>query len=255
MPSFTRSTIAREQHPKENHGIIISVFIETINNHPYQEPEDRGKHQLSCRDRLASPSRSETIARMAGLILGSTSGYRRALMERLQVPFTCEAPGVDEQDVKQLGHKPMVVVEELARRKATAVFDRNPTCVVIGSDQAAVLDDDLLDKPKNRAGAIQQLHRLRGREHRLITAVAIAHDKGLTEFCDITRLIMRDLTDQEIARYVDAEKPFDCAGSYKIEQLGITLFEHIDSRDHTAIIGLPLLQLTHELRKIGVPLP
>jgi septum formation protein len=192
---------------------------------------------------------------MPGLILGSTSGYRRALMERLQVPFTCVAPGVNEQDVKQLGHQPIATVQELARRKAESVFNRNPTCVVIGSDQAAVLDDELLDKPGNRVGAIKQLNKLRGREHRLITAVAIAHDKGLTEFCDITRLVMRDLSEDEIARYVDAEKPFDCAGSYKIEQLGITLFEHIDSHDHTAIIGLPLLQLTRELRKLGVPLP
>lgn len=192
---------------------------------------------------------------MPGLILGSTSKYRRALMERLRVPFTCEAPGVNEDDVKQLNHEPFATVQELARRKAKAVFDRNPTCVVIGSDQAVVVDSELLDKPGDRRGAINQLTKLRGREHRLITAVTIANSEGLTEFHDITRLVMRDLTEGEIARYVDAEEPFDCAGSYKIEQLGITLFERIDSHDHTAIVGLPMLQLSHELRKIGVALP
>ena len=192
---------------------------------------------------------------MPGLILGSTSGYRRALMQRLRVPFTCEAPGVNEDDVKQLNHDPLATVQELARRKAKSVFDRNPTCVVIGSDQAAVLDNQRIDKPGDRVGAIKQLTKLRGREHLLITAVTIAHNRGLTEFCDITRLVMRNLSEDEITRYVDAEKPFDCAGSYKIEQLGITLFERIDSHDHTAIIGLPLLQLSSELRKIGVQLP
>lgn len=192
---------------------------------------------------------------MLGLILGSTSGYRRALMQRLRVPFTCEAPGVNEDDVKQLNHDPLATVQELARRKAKSVFDRNPTCVVIGSDQAAVLDNQLIDKPGDRVGAIKQLTKLRGREHLLITAVTIAHNRGLAEFCDITRLVMRNLSEDEITRYVDAEKPFDCAGSYKIEQLGITLFERIDSHDHTAIIGLPLLQLSSELRKIGVQLP
>ena len=205
--------------------------------------------------KLASSSFLATIAVMPGLILGSTSSYRRALMERLQLPFTWEAPGVNEDEVKQLDGGPQATVQELARRKAQAVFARNPTCVVIGSDQAVVVDNQLLDKPGGRAGAIAQLMQLRGREHRLITAVAIAHAQGLTEFCDITRLVMRALTEGEIARYVDAEQPFDCAGSYKIEKLGITLFERIDSHDHTAIIGLPMLQLSSELRKIGMPLP
>ena len=176
-------------------------------------------------------------------------------MERLQVPFTCEASNVDEDAVKQRGDDPLATVQELARRKARAVFERHPDSVVIGSDQAAVIDNELLDKPGDRAGAIEQLTRLAGREHRLITAVTIAHSAGLTEFTDVTRLVLRDLTEGEISRYVDREQPFDCAGSYKIEQLGITLFERIDSHDHTAIVGLPLLQLGLELRKLGVALP
>ena len=192
---------------------------------------------------------------MSGLILGSASSYRRALMQRLQVPFTWEAPNVDEAAVKQSGHEPLATIQALARRKALSVFELHPKCVVIGCDQAAVIDGRLLDKPGTAERAIAQLRELRGREHRLITAVAIAHSGGLVEFSDIARLVMRDLTDGEITRYVAAEQPLDCAGSYMIERLGITLFERIDSHDHTAITGLPLLQLCTELRKLGVPLP
>ena len=126
---------------------------------------------------------------------------------------------------------------------------------MIGCDQVAVLDNQLLDKPGTVDGATAQLRQLRGREHRLITAVTILHSDGMIEFADVTRLQMRTLTDGEISRYVQSEQPLDCAGSYKIEGLGITLFERIDSHDQTAIIGLPLIQLSNELRKLGVPLP
>lgn len=192
---------------------------------------------------------------MTGLILGSSSVYRKALMERLQVPFTVDTPDVEEDDVKQAGGNPLAIVQELARQKATRVFARNTSGVVIGCDQAACIDNRMLDKPGNAENAIAQLKDLRGREHRLITAVAIAHSGGLVEFADTTRLVMRDLTDGEIERYVHAEQPYDCAGSYKIEGLGITLFERVDGRDHTAIMGLPMLQLSNELRDIGVLLP
>ena len=192
---------------------------------------------------------------MSSLILGSRSSYRRALMDRLQVPFTCEAPDVDEAAGKQLGLSPQATAQELARRKARAIFERHPKCIVIGCDQVAVLDNQLFDKPGTVDGATAQLRQLRGREHRLITAVTILHSDGIAEFADVTRLQMRNLTDGEISRYVQLELPLDCAGSYKIEGLGITLFERIDSHDQTAIIGLPLIQLSNELRKLGVPLP
>lgn len=192
---------------------------------------------------------------MSGLILGSTSRYRRDLMERLSVAFSTEDPRIDEAEVKASGSEPQAVVEELARRKAKAVQAIHPKSVVIGSDQAAVLDGKLLDKPGTEANAIRQLQALRGREHRLITAVAIAHHEGVAEFTDVTRLTMRELSDAEIERYVKTEQPLDCAGSYKVERLGIALFDRIDTRDHTAIVGLPLMQLCVELRKLGVALP
>jgi septum formation protein len=192
---------------------------------------------------------------MHPLVLASTSPYRRELLARLCVPFTCDRPGVDEDVVKRSLTDPLAIVQELARQKARAVAARHPTAIVIGSDQAAVLDDDVLDKPGTTERAIVQLGRLQGRAHRLLTAVAIVHPGGIAEFVDTTTLHMRALSAAEIERYVHAERPLDCAGSYQIEKLGITLFERIDGGDQTAIIGLPLLRLGHELRALGLSLP
>jgi len=192
---------------------------------------------------------------MPSLVLASTSPYRRALLERLRVPFEAVAPGVDEAAVKARGGEPRRVVEELARRKAEAGRALRPDAVTIGSDQAGVLDGRVLDKPGTEAGAIAQLCALRGRHHQLVTAVTVAHPGGLVQFTDVTTLVMRALDDDEVARYVAAERPLDCAGSYKIEGLGIALFERIESRDHTAIVGLPLLELSAALRDLGFDLP
>ncbi len=188
---------------------------------------------------------------MASLILASTSTYRRHLLERLRVPFTCERPGVDEDLVKKQLREPLAVVQELARQKALAVAQRFPGAVVIGSDQAATLDGEILDKPGTVGNACAQLARLQGREHQLLTAVAIAHAGGVVQWVDTTRLCMRVLSGEEIERYVLAEQPLDCAGSYKIEGLGVALFDRVMSEDQTAIVGLPLLRLCRELRGLG----
>ncbi len=192
---------------------------------------------------------------MPELLLASTSIYRRALLARLCVPFTTQAPGVDEAAVKAGGKGPLAVVTELARQKARAVAAQHPFAIVIGSDQAAAVDGEILDKPGDVVRAAAQLRRLAGRAHELLTAVAIEHPAGVVEFVDTTRLHMRALSQAEIDRYLAAEAPFDCAGSYKIEGLGISLFERIDSQDQTAIIGLPLLRLGCELRRLGLRLP
>ncbi len=189
------------------------------------------------------------------LILASTSPYRRALLERLGVPFATEAPGVDEDEVKRRAESPLAAVTELARRKARAVAERFPDAVVVGGDQTAAVDGELLDKPGSEAAAKAQLRRLAGRTHELLTAVAIARGDELREFVDLTTLHMRELDDAEIARYVSAERPLDCAGSYKVEGLGVALFDRIDGSDHTAIQGLPLLRLCQELRRLGFALP
>ncbi len=149
----------------------------------------------------------------------------------------------------------MEIARSLARAKAERVFEAYPDALVVGSDQGATLDGQRLDKPGSADRAIDQLRRLRGRQHQLLTAVAIRHPGGLAEFVDVTRLCMRDLDDGEIDRYVAADQPLDCAGSYKIESLGISLFAAIDSEDQTAIQGLPLLRLSAELRQLGLRLP
>ena len=136
---------------------------------------------------------------------------------------------------------------------------RFPTAVVIGSDQVCALGPTILGKPATAARAEQQLAQLAGRTHRLLTAVAIVHRSGELaqndEFLDDTALTMRPLCSDEIARYVAADQPLDCAGSYKIEGLGIALFQSVETRDATAIIGLPLLELSTLLRRLGYALP
>lgn len=193
---------------------------------------------------------------MPDLILASTSRYRKELLARLALPFACEAPGVDEDAVKaDASHSPRQVAEILAERKARAVAERHPGAVVIGSDQLAQLDGQVLGKPGSVAGAQQQLARLAGRVHELVTAVCIVHPGGVERLTDIARLRMRALDAAAIARYVAADRPLDCAGAYKLECLGIALFEQVECTDHTAITGLPLIWTGSVLARLGFAVP
>lgn len=193
---------------------------------------------------------------MPDLILASTSRYRKELLARLALPFACEAPGVDEDAVKaDASHSPRQVAEILAERKARAVAERHPGAVVIGSDQLAQLDGQVLGKPGSVAGAQQQLARLAGRVHELVTAVCIVHPGGVERLTDIARLRMRALDAAAIARYVEADRPLDCAGAYKLECLGIALFEQVECTDHTAITGLPLIWTGSVLARLGFAVP
>lgn len=189
------------------------------------------------------------------LILASTSPYRRALLERLGIPFTAIAPVCDEDAVKRAGLPPLVVARRLARQKAQSLSGRHPHAVVIGSDQVLDLEGERLDKPGSAEAAVRQLQRLTGRTHRLITAVAVASPTGWTDWENVSELSMRALPDDVLRRYVAADKPWDCAGSYKLECRGIALFERIDTDDQTAIIGLPLLRLTQILSGLGFEIP
>jgi septum formation protein len=191
------------------------------------------------------------------LILASTSPYRRALLERLGVPFRGVAPRVDEEALKAQGtdETPEALAARLALAKADSVRDAFPEATVVGSDQLVALDGDVLGKPGTADRAVDQLRRLSGRSHRLITAMAVLDRGRLVTHTDVTTLHMRPLTRAELARVVAADNPLDCAGGYKLEARGITLFERIDSADHTAIVGLPLIALTTILRDLGHEVP
>jgi septum formation protein len=194
------------------------------------------------------------------LILASTSAYRRELLERLRVPFSCSAPGVDE--TRLAGEPPLALTVRLARSKAAAVAINSPEAWVIGSDQVAVRVDPvqgelILGKPGTVARCMDQLRGCSGQSLSFVTAVAVVRhqDDAAFEFVDTTRVRFRTLDEATIERYVTLESPLDCAGGFKSEGLGITLCESIDSADPTALIGLPLIPLGRVLRGVGFDLP
>lgn len=191
------------------------------------------------------------------LVLASTSAYRRELLGRLGVAFETAAPDVDEGAWKGRGLAPRDVARQLARAKAEAVARVvGDGATVIGSDQVCALGSETFGKPGTAERAGEQLARLAGRTHELLTAVCVVGPlHGVWEHTDVARLSMRALDAVSIARYVAADRPLDCAGSYKLEALGIALFEKIECADHTAIVGLPLVVLTLELVRRGWVLP
>jgi len=193
---------------------------------------------------------------MPPLILASTSLYRRTLLERLGVPFTCEAPRCDEEALKDPRLASQALAEFLADAKAASVAAHFPNAIVIGSDQLVACAGAILGKPGSTSAAVAQLQRLAGREHTLITALTVIAPGGVRHrHTDVTRLTMRALNADALARVVARDNPIDCAGAYKLEAGGISLFARIDSADHTAITGLPLLALTRILSELGLAIP
>ncbi|BFO54420.1 Maf family protein [Acidovorax sacchari] len=189
------------------------------------------------------------------LVLGSTSRYRRELLARLGVPFDVSAPDVDE--TPRPGESPRDLALRLAQAKARAVALRHPDAVVIGSDQVADLSGTPLGKPGTHERAVAQLQCMRGRTVVFQTAVTVACAATGFEATDLApvEVRFRDLTDEEIERYLRAEQPYDCAGSAKSEGLGISLLDAIVSDDPTALVGLPLIRTCRMLRDAGLVLP
>lgn len=188
------------------------------------------------------------------LILGSTSVYRRELLARLRLPFDCARPDVDE--TPGTGEAPAALAMRLAVAKAEDVASRHAGAWVIGSDQVAELAGMPLGKPGGRDAAIAQLGAMSGRRVVFHTALALARAGEITRRAqDRTEVLFRTLHPDEIARYVDADQPFDCAGSFKCEGLGIALFEAIRNGDPTALVGLPLIATARLLRDAGYALP
>ena len=187
---------------------------------------------------------------MPALILASTSRYRQELLGRLRIPFEAAAPEVDE--AAQPGEAPAALAERLALAKARAVAARFPGAVVLGSDQVAELDGEAIGKPGTHENAAEQLRRMSGREVVFQTAVAVvAPGVAAIERAEV-RVRFRTLSEAAIEAYLRADEPYDCAGSAKVESLGIALLEAVESDDPTALIGLPLIRTCALLRRAGL---
>lgn len=207
-------------------------------------------------------SPSPAIAKDSGviarppLILASTSIYRRELLQRLRLPFTTHKPEVDETPLP--GETPVALAGRLALAKAQAVANLHPDAVVIGSDQVADLHGQPLGKPHTHAKAVQQLQAMRGQTVVFHTALAVVHQARGLAIGDMAqvkvtfRQVGDGMSDAEIEAYLQAEQPYDCAGSAKSEGLGIALLQCIDNDDPTALIGLPLIRTCNLLRQAGI---
>ena len=189
------------------------------------------------------------------LVLASSSPYRRELLARLGVPFEWQSPDIDES--RRPGEPPDALSRRLAETKARAIAGRYNRHLIIGSDQVAALGQDVLTKPGGLEQARTQLARASGQRLTFHTALALLDSE--TGHCrvevDTTETCFRTLQADEIERYLAAEQPFDCAGSFKVEGLGITLFEEVATGDPTALVGLPLIRLAALLRDRGYQLP
>jgi len=189
------------------------------------------------------------------MILASSSPYRRALLERLGLPFTCHSPAVDETPMT--GESPQALVMRLAREKAACAGKKYPGAIVIGSDQVAVHGADILVKPGDHEQARKQLLRLSGQMALFQTGLCVQNNATGTVHVDVVPCMVefRKLDIAEIERYLAQERPYACAGSFKSEGLGISLLARIEGEDPTALVGLPLIRLCEMLRSEGVQVP
>jgi septum formation protein len=189
------------------------------------------------------------------LILASSSAYRQELLMRLRLPFTALAPGIDED--ARADETPLARAQRLALEKAQVVAARHPDGVVIGSDQVAVCKGQILDKPGTAARCREQLQLLSGAAATFHTAVAVVCQERavMQQFIDTTTVYFRTLSEAEIDRYIEKERPFDCAGGFRCEALGAALFSRVMSEDPTGLVGLPLIGLSRVLRNVGYEVP
>jgi len=186
------------------------------------------------------------------IILGSTSPFRKALLEKLGIEFGTDSPDVDESRLNS--ESPEALVARLSLSKAKVVAERHPDALIIGSDQVAVLGDQILGKPGNHEKAMEQLKAASGQRVTFLTGLCLYDAKSGEAQEEVVpfRVTFRDLTESEIDNYLKREEPYNCAGSFKSEALGIALFEKLEGEDPNALIGLPLIKLIAMLRGVGV---
>lgn len=189
------------------------------------------------------------------LVLASSSRYRQTLLARLKLPFTATAPEIDE--TPKQGETVGDLCARLSRAKARALAASHPAHLIIGSDQTAACGDVVLHKPGSHDNACSQLRAISGQVVTFYTGLSLLNTTTGAASCDIvtTEVQVRTLSDDEIERYLRADTPYDCAGSFKVEELGISLFDKVTSDDPTALIGLPLIRLAARLREQGLTLP
>ena len=189
------------------------------------------------------------------LVLASTSPFRKALLQRLGVDFKTLSPKVDEAVLE--GESAEAMVKRLSEAKARAGETDYPDALIIGSDQVAVCDDDVLGKPGNHENARRQLARLAGHRVSFLTGLCLYDSATGSAQLDMVpyHVTFRRLTDEQIERYLRAEQPYNCAGSFKSEGLGISLFESMHGEDPNALIGLPLIRLVSWLNEAGISIP
>jgi len=189
------------------------------------------------------------------MILASSSPYRQELLKKLRLTFTCHSPNIDETPLA--GESIEQTVLRLSNAKAKAVALRHPDHIIIASDQSASLNGKALGKPGQKDKAFEQLQQQSGQTITFYTGLVVYNptNQQYLQACDQTHVKFRQLDNATIERYIAIEQPFDCAGSFKSEGLGICLFESIQTQDPNALIGLPLIQLTSLLKQIGINLP
>ncbi len=189
---------------------------------------------------------------MTQLILASTSPFRRELLLRLGLPFDCVAPEVDETPLPD--ELPYALVQRLSESKARSVATRYPNALVIGSDQVAVLDGHILGKPGDHKGAVTQLRAASGRQVQFLCGLCLfdaARHHVQIKVVPYT-VTFRSLSEEKIERYLERDQPYQCAGSFRSEALGIVLCDRLEGEDPNALIGLPLIQLAKMLETAGV---
>ena len=186
------------------------------------------------------------------IILASTSPFRKSVLEKLGLAFDCHAPEVDE--TPQAGETPAQLVERLSIAKAQAVAAHYQQGLIIGSDQVAVIEDEILGKPGNHENAVAQLERAAGKTVTFLTGLAVVNAASGAIHAEVVpfKVEFRQLTRQQIVNYLNAEQPYNCAGSFKSEGLGIALFERLEGDDPNTLIGLPLIRLIRMLEKEGL---